>query len=78
MDNVTRAGITWGEYYRGLGIAGLFGVVASLADVPVFAAADPLLVATGALALFAVSTGYQLCTARRGLLGRIAGALGRS
>ena len=60
MDTVTPTGITWGEYYRGLGIAGLFAVVASLADAPVFEVVDPLIFASGSLALFALSTCYQL------------------
>lgn len=71
MDNVTRAGITWGEYYRGLGIAGLFVVVASLADLPAFGAVDPLVFATLSLATFAVSTCYQLVA--RGLFARLRG-----
>lgn len=71
MDNVTRVGITWGEYYRGLGIVGLFGVVASLAGVPGFGAVDPLLVATGGLTLFAFSTVYQLATTRIGVKSRL-------
>lgn len=71
MDNVTRAGITWGEYYRGLGIVGLFGVVASLSGLPGFTALDPLVISTGGLAVFALSTGYQLWTTRGGLGGRL-------
>lgn len=73
MDNVTRAGITWGEYYRGLGIVGLFAVVASLSDLPSFGAVDPLVFATLSLATFAVSTCYQLSTAPGGLLARLRG-----
>jgi hypothetical protein len=72
MDNVTRAGITWGEYYRGLGIVGLFAVVASLAGLPAFGAVDPLVFATLSLVTFAVSTCYQL--AAGGLLARLRGA----
>lgn len=60
MDTVAPVGVTWGEYYRALGIGGLFTVVASLADLPVFDAVDPLILASGTLALFAVSTLYQL------------------
>jgi hypothetical protein len=71
MDTVTPAGITWGEYYRGLGIGGLFAVVASHANVPGFATIDPLLLASGTLTLFALSTCYQLA---RGL-GRLPRAM---
>ena len=60
MDTVTPVGISWGEYYRALGIVALFAVVASLADLPLFVAIDPLVFATTALALFALSTLYQL------------------
>jgi len=66
MDVTTRAGITWGEYYRVLGVIGLFATVASLAGTPGFAAVDPLVPATVSLAAFAVSTTYQLFAARIG------------
>lgn len=72
MDVTTRAGVTWGEYYRGLGVAGLFATVASLTAVPGFAAVDPLVPATLTLAAFAVSTSYQLAAARLGARGRLA------
>jgi hypothetical protein len=64
MDTVNGFGVTWGEYYRALGIGGLCSVVASLADVPAFGAVDPLVFASGSLALFALSTGYQLVGGR--------------
>ncbi|MEZ3117425.1 hypothetical protein RYH80_16030 [Halobaculum sp. MBLA0147] len=63
MDTVTPVGVTWGEYYRGLGIGGLCLVVAALAELPVVGRVDPLLWASGALVLFAVSTLYQLFAA---------------
>lgn len=63
MDTVTVAGVTWGEYYRTLGIGGLFAVVASLAEIPGFALVDPLVFASVVLGLFACSTLYQLATA---------------
>jgi DNA-binding transcriptional ArsR family regulator len=67
MDTVTRFGITWGEYYRALGIGGLFAVVASLADLPGFGAVDPLVFASGSLGLFALSACYQLTSGPRRL-----------
>lgn len=76
MDVTTRAGITWGEYYRALGVVGLFVTVASLATVPGFAALDPLVPATVSLAAFAVSTSYQLLASRIGARGRLS-RLGR-
>ncbi|QAU14041.1 hypothetical protein EKH57_15760 [Halorubrum sp. BOL3-1] len=71
MDVTTRAGVTWGEYYRGLGIVGLFATVGSLASVPVLSAVDPLVPATVFLLVFAISTLYQLGVGRLRLRGRI-------
>lgn len=71
MDTLTPAGVTWGEYYRALGIGGLFAVVASLAGMPAFGAVDPLLFASASLGLFALSTAYQLSGSVRSLLGSL-------
>lgn len=60
MDNTSPLGVTWGEYYRGLGIVALCAVVGALADLPGLSTLDPLVFATVALALFAGSTVYQL------------------
>ena len=68
MEVVTRYGITWAEYYRYLGILGLFVVVAALAGLSPVARVDPLLWASGFLALFALSTGYQFWKGRYALL----------
>jgi hypothetical protein len=62
---LTGWGITWGGYYRALGVLSLFLVVASLAGVPLLSALDPLVPATLALAAFAVSGAYQLWRDRR-------------
>lgn len=77
MDTLAPVGVSWGEYYRALGITGLFAVVASLADLPLFAAVDPLAFASVSLALFALSTLYQMAgtltrslRSARSLLGR--------
>lgn len=71
MDFTMGIGITWGEYYRALGILGLFATVASLAAVPIFSLVDPLLVATVFLLVFSVSTGYQLATNTISWRGRV-------
>jgi hypothetical protein len=68
MDTVSPLGLSWGEYYRGIGITGLCGVVASLAGVPGFALVDPLLFASASLGLFALSTCYQLFNGPRARL----------
>lgn len=77
MDVTTRLGVTWGEYYRALGVVGLFATVASLASAPGFAGVDPLIPATGSLGAFAASTVYQLLAARLGARGRLARLRGR-
>jgi len=73
MDVVTRYGFTWGQYYRTLGVVGLFVTVAADANAPVFAELPTLLVTSVFLALFALSTVYQLWSRRwfylRALLG---------
>ena len=71
MDTVTPLGIAWSEYYQWLGIAGLFAVVASLAGVPIIQAIDPLVFASGSLAVFALSTCYQLVSGPRSRLARL-------
>lgn len=77
MDTVTPIGVSWGEYYRALGIGGLFAVVASLADLPLFAAFDPLVFASTALGLFALSTVYQLAGALTRTLRSVTTLFGR-
>lgn len=57
---VTRFGVSWAAYYRALGVFGLTFVVAALADVPLVSLVDPLLWASGVLAVFALSTASQL------------------
>ena len=71
MDVTTRLGVTWGEYYRALGVVGLFATVASLASAPGFAGVDPLIPAAGSLGAFAASTVYQLFAARLVARGRL-------
>ncbi|WP_440990185.1 DUF7344 domain-containing protein [Haloarchaeobius baliensis] len=68
MTMTTVFGVTWAEYYRALGVFGLFLVVAALANVPVVSAIPPLAWASTFLATFAVSSAYQLWGQRRGLL----------
>lgn len=64
MDVLNGFGITWGEYYRGLGVFGLVLVVGSLTGLPAVGTLDPLLWASGALAMFAVSGAIQLWNGR--------------
>lgn len=60
MDVVTEYGITWGEYYRSIGLIALLVLLAVQLDAPLFAAVDPLLWVSGFLVLIAASTVYQL------------------
>jgi len=60
MDVLNGLGITWGEYYRGLGVFGLVLVTASLTGLPLVGVIDPLLWASGTLVAFAVSGALQL------------------
>ncbi|MEF8779561.1 MAG: hypothetical protein V5A46_02625 [Haloferacaceae archaeon] len=64
MEVVTRHGITWSEFYQGLGILSLLTILAGLLSVPGIAAIDPLLLTSGFLGLFAAVTLYQLWTNR--------------
>ncbi|WP_256300412.1 DUF7344 domain-containing protein [Haloarchaeobius salinus] len=68
MTMTTAFGVSWAEYYRALGVVGLFLVVAALANLPVISAVPPLALASAFLATFAVSSAYQLWGQRRGLL----------
>nr|WP_251344341.1 hypothetical protein [Haloplanus sp. GDY1] len=60
MDVVNGLGVTWGGYYRSLGVFGLVLVIAALAGLPVVSLVDPLLWASGTLVTFAVSGAVQL------------------
>lgn len=80
MEVVTDWGVTWGEYYRALGVLGLTVVVAALASIPLISLVDPLLWASGFLALFALGSAYQLWCDRYALVRAIrnVSGLGRS
>lgn len=64
MEVVTRHGITWSEFFQGLGIFSLLAILANLTSVPGISRIDPLLLTSAFLALFAVVTLYQLWTNR--------------
>lgn len=77
MDVVNGFGVTWGGYYRSLGVFGLLVVVASLADLPLVGLVDPILWASGVLGVFALSAGSQLWTDRWRLRRRVRLPFGR-
>lgn len=60
----TPYGVTWTGYYRWVGVLGLCGVVGSLTGLPAVSGLDPLVWASGALAVLAGSTAYQLWRGR--------------
>jgi len=64
MEVLTRYGITWAGYYRTLGVLALFAVVATNVDALVLGGVPTLAVASAFLAVFAVSTAYQLWNRR--------------
>ncbi|PGF17881.1 hypothetical protein CP556_18405 [Natrinema sp. CBA1119] len=68
MEVETPIGLSWAEYYRSLGVVGLFVVVTSLGELPGVAIVDPLLWGVAFLVLFGLSTGYQLWQKRGSLL----------
>lgn len=64
MEVVTRYGITWTQYYRTLGVIALGSIVAANTGVIGFSAVPTLAFASVFLAVFAVSTAYQLWSRR--------------
>ncbi len=63
MEVVTRFGITWANYYRGLATLALLSVLLTAIDTP-SDGNTTLLVTSIFLAIVAVSTAYQLWTHR--------------
>jgi len=74
MDVLNGLGLTWGVYYRSLGVFGLILVIASLTGVPFVGSLDPLIWASATLAAFAVSGAVQLWN-DRWRVRRVAGSL---
>lgn len=60
MDVVTSYGITWGEYYRSIGLIALLLLLAAELNAPLISAVDTLLWLSGFFVLIAASTLYQL------------------
>jgi len=64
MNVVTPLGISWGTYYRTVGVLGLISVVAADTDIAFLAGMDSLLFATAFLFVFVFSTVYQMWSQR--------------
>jgi DNA-binding transcriptional ArsR family regulator len=57
---VATGGVTWSELYRALGVVSLTVLLAALLGAPLVSAADPILLTSLALGLFAAASAYQL------------------
>jgi len=68
MDVNSPVGVSWAELYRGLGLAGLCGVVAADASVPVVSAVPSVLWASVALIVLATASAWHLWTYRWALV----------
>ncbi|MDY6774994.1 MAG: winged helix-turn-helix domain-containing protein [Halobacteria archaeon] len=64
MDLVTKYGVTWSDYYRGLGTFSLVSILASELHAPVLGGVDVVLLTSLFLGLIAVSTAYQMWSRR--------------
>jgi uncharacterized protein with GYD domain len=64
MRLVTDSGISWAELYRTVGVIALVAIVGAEADAPLIGGVSVLLLATVCLAIFAVTTAYQMWTLR--------------
>jgi hypothetical protein len=64
MELTTVYGVTWTDFYRWVGVLGLCGVVGALTGLPAVSVLDPLVWASGSLAVLAGSTAYQLWRGR--------------
>ncbi|MFB6280998.1 MAG: hypothetical protein ABEH40_03150 [Haloferacaceae archaeon] len=62
MEVVPKYGLSWAEYYFGLGVLGLLLLVARAVGVPVLAAVDPLVLGAMPLAVLIVSAAYHVGT----------------
>ncbi|SFG34836.1 hypothetical protein SAMN04488063_1762 [Halopelagius inordinatus] len=71
MEVVPKYGISWAEYYLGLGVLGLLSVLGNGVGVPTLSALDPTYVAAAFLALVVLSAAYQLLEQRSSLLHRL-------
>jgi hypothetical protein len=60
MNVVTDYGITWGEYYRSVGLLALLVLLAADLGAPVLSSVDSVLWVSLFLVIIAASTGYQL------------------
>jgi hypothetical protein len=71
MEVVPRYGLSWAEYYLGLGILGTLSLTASLLGVPVLRLAAPSTIGLFISALLVASATYPLLKQRSSLVHRL-------
>jgi hypothetical protein len=71
MEVVPKYGISWAEYYFGVGLLGLLSLAGGTVGVPVLATSPPRLVAAVFLGVVTASAAYQLVDQRSSLLHRL-------
>lgn len=62
LEVVPKHGLSWGEYYLGLGVLGAFVQIASVAGVPIVAGVGTTTLALSFFLLFIVSASYHIST----------------
>jgi hypothetical protein len=71
MEVVPKYGISWAEYYLGVGLLGLLSLLGGAVGVPVLATSPPRLVGALFLGVVATSAAYQLLEQRSSLFHRL-------
>lgn len=71
MEVVPKYGLSWAEYYLGVGVLGLLSVLGHVVGVPTLSALDSTFVAAAFLALVVLSAAYQLLDQRSSLFHRL-------
>ncbi|MFB6255762.1 MAG: hypothetical protein ABEH58_03385 [Haloplanus sp.] len=70
MEVVPKYGLSWREYYLGLGLFGLLLLVGKVVGVPMLGAADAVLLGALPVALVIASAAYHVTTQQSTLLDR--------
>ncbi|WP_228546099.1 DUF7344 domain-containing protein [Halegenticoccus tardaugens] len=73
LEVVPKYGISWGEYYLGLGLLGLLVLLAESFGVPVIGGIDPTVLSGGFFSLIIVSSAYHITTQQCSLFHRLRG-----
>ncbi|MFB6091292.1 MAG: hypothetical protein ABEJ97_09565 [Halobellus sp.] len=73
MEVVPQYGISWAEYYLGLGLLGALSITASLLDVPLVRQLPPSAIGLVVSGVLVASAAYQLLDQESSLLHRLRG-----